>query len=66
MTNKDFQGKVRIIFSYDAEEYGYPMMTNGSESVGDFINSINTIRIAMLDYLNEKVPHKYQIIDQNI
>ncbi|MBW4888477.1 hypothetical protein KXQ82_02070 [Mucilaginibacter sp. HMF5004] len=66
LAENEFRGKIKITFSYDTEKYGYPIMTNGVTDIQGYINSINTIRVAMIKYLNQNVPSEYQIIDEKI
>ena len=66
LSDKNFKDKIRVTFKLDSDEYGYPMMTNGAIDIYGFINSMNTVRTAMIAYLNNKVPRKHQIIDEKI
>lgn len=65
-TSNDYQGKIRLTCSYEANIYGSAAITDDLVNIADFINCMNTIRTAMIDYLNDGVPSKHRIIDEKI
>jgi hypothetical protein len=63
----DTSNKVKFTVQYDSNEYGYPDINGYTNiSITQFITHIHTIRSAMIEYLNDRVPFKYRIIDDNI